>query len=822
MKNLHSVSDQRGYDSNWTFTCASCGLDRDFFTGIKGPDGSSLQNSRAFLAELTSGGSGTSMVTREALCDRTCLSKTAFTNMMNGVMGEAIVEVAEDAMARQRDMCARLCWPDVPVVAGRRGLGAAMDGAWPKRGADSLCGIVDATCAKCNKVLDYEVLQKACGRCEFAARRIAKAKAAAEAAERGGCGICEDESGDGDAPPAPAVDIQDDEELPRHGGVCHINHVGSSKSMEAHGAQTLFRRAIMEHNIYYHLLVTDDDSDFAIKARKHVELVEEELREAPEIYCELDYEDSFPIEEQRDVGHGQGAAYKRLKALKAEHFKGSSHYMTGSEMSVAAHMLGQALITYSGPDIINMVEVQLMTRVALDHLVGRHHRCPERGTMFAGKAGWCNKAATARRMPPDGLEWEVARHVPGAWRGDSPTDYFWHRPKAVAAAGDGEDADESGDFFYGEDDDQDGGGGGGGATAHGGGLSGGGGIGDDDVGGVNPANPADVRVEDKDGGGGGGNGGNGGDDGDDGDAPTPTPGICTAPVPRLASDRLAAQPLPVASDASSPAPATAPGSDAEGDDGADGAGDGGGGGGGGRWFIFGVSGAGDEGAGVGGGGERIGEAVVAAAGAGAAGSGTGAAPARSLGPWPDGPPSWVAELWRRVSSGEEAAAVAAGAAAAAAAAATWWSSDSGMPNIAGLCAPVHACECGGSNGRRVKERWAEQTGALQERCQRFKAGWAPGASWAKAPGHAGHCKLFSAPGPANIRHAEKQRAKEGGKGIGLLDDHHILHSEVERLVLQPVFGHFSSASVVEKTYKVGRTLFFSGHFLFLTPDYQRG
>ena len=219
------------------------------------------------------------MEKREALCDRTCLSKTMFTKMMNGHVGNAIWEEAQAAMAAQRELCARTCWRDAPVVAGRRALGSAMDGAWAARGATSQVGIVDVTCAKCSKVLDFHVLQKGCGLCEYAARRTAAASGGQSGDGGGGGGGGSGGGGgdgdgdDGDEPGcAPCAD---DAPAPSpHAGPCNINHVGSSKSMEVAGARVRFRRAIMEHNFYYHLLVTDDDSDFAVKARKEVELRE--------------------------------------------------------------------------------------------------------------------------------------------------------------------------------------------------------------------------------------------------------------------------------------------------------------------------------------------------------------------------------------------------------------------------------------------------------------------------------------------------------------------------------------------------------------------
>ena len=102
----------------------------------------------------------------------------------------------------------------------------SVDGTWQKRGYSSLNGVVTIIASENGKCVDTQILAKECKSCEYWERNK-------------------------NSPTYSQWKLEHD---------CHINHRGSSGSMESSGAVTMFHRSVAFNKLRYTEYVGDGDS----------------------------------------------------------------------------------------------------------------------------------------------------------------------------------------------------------------------------------------------------------------------------------------------------------------------------------------------------------------------------------------------------------------------------------------------------------------------------------------------------------------------------------------------------------------------------------
>ena len=119
-------------------------------------------------------------------------------------------------------------------MEGTVDIAVSCDGTWQRRGHQSLYGVETVISEETGKVLDYEMQSKFCFNCQAHSTWDRTTKKYQEWKEQ-------------------------------QKEVCQINFVGSSESMEASGAVTLWNRSVELHNFCYTTFIGDGDSSSSKK-----------------------------------------------------------------------------------------------------------------------------------------------------------------------------------------------------------------------------------------------------------------------------------------------------------------------------------------------------------------------------------------------------------------------------------------------------------------------------------------------------------------------------------------------------------------------------
>ena len=165
----------------------------------------------------------------ESVCGYMNLVPTMNVNVFNKSMSDIISsynKTAEESMNTAADEIRQLqCGTDVDdeVIIDTT---ASSDGAWKKRGHDSLNGIVTVIQNSIGKCIDYRVLSKKCNACSKWENR--------------------------------KDSVEFEKFISEHD--CPINHVGSAGSMEPNGVVNCFQSSIAKRKLQYTKLIGDGDS----------------------------------------------------------------------------------------------------------------------------------------------------------------------------------------------------------------------------------------------------------------------------------------------------------------------------------------------------------------------------------------------------------------------------------------------------------------------------------------------------------------------------------------------------------------------------------
>ena len=232
------------------------------------------------------------------------------------------------------------------AVPGCIDIAVSFDSSWKTRGFYSNLGFGSAISALTKKVLDYELLNRICEKCN---RWSAKRR---------------EEHPD-----------EYQKWYDSHKANCKINHTGSSQSMEPAAAMLIWSRSIQKRKLCYTTFIGDGDS----KSFQQV--------------CNLNPYNGTPIRKEECLAHVSKRLKKTLCTVKMNTKNHSyiQHKLTDPKATYISSNYSKAILQHKGQSPATIAE---RLNIFLSHASGRHGHCPMNT--------WCQwrQTSTSSKQPP--------------------------------------------------------------------------------------------------------------------------------------------------------------------------------------------------------------------------------------------------------------------------------------------------------------------------------------------------------------------------------------------------------------------------------------